>query len=738
MKKYLLLFIFFLITTPLLINAQSYIDPSREVEAKVFAYKMSSAPTIDALESEWDDIPWTEIRYNDRDFNDDDLIDPMSSRDDYRARWKAAWIDGSNKIYFLFETYDDVIYTADSVKQSHRDNLSIRLDPYDEEIAGEPFDDASKNSFSMRFQIDNAENTGYEGNDNVKPESESYAIVYDDQFPIRTVMEVALTLPDNLALTEGYVMGYFPLLADNDPEDDSYNSKNTVPMQWPQMYCDLGAADHKNADGRLFPDQFWKNDFYWGNIECISLNVHEVSAGGSIQSALDAAIEGDIIKIAAGEFTENIEISTPYVQLVGTMTETDTTKLYPADGNSAVIKIAEDDEAYGVVVKNIAFYGWTDAESQTAGGKGIEIGSAQAEILGNYFEGFDDPILEGTDDTTKAYACVFEDNYLYICSGGINFCSPSTVMRYNTVVESSSGYALESRGLLVENSVDIAFNTVFNHHGECGVGYAGSGVFTIHHNMLVRSESLYGSGDTSGDDGTENQDDGGSTDYIYNNTIVGWKSDGIQLGGSSAGSSNYYVRNNLIAHCAAKDYDIRTVGSTDIDYGLSYGNGSNLIETLGSNFVVSDPLFTDEYEDDFTITESSPAVDAGEYEPFGFKVMYFGETVDIGAFETGTPTVTGIDSDESEALPNDYTLSQNYPNPFNPSTSISFSTPKAGMVKLQVFNILGEEVATLVNQELTAGTHNIVFDASQLVSGVYIYRIKADNFMATKKMLLLK
>lgn len=729
MKRYLLMFLLFSIFAPLLVNAQSYIDPTMLVEAKVFTYKVSTAPTIDADETEWAAIPWTEVRYNDRDFNDDLLIDPMSSRLDYRVRWKSAWVDGSNKIYFLFETFDDVIYTVDSVRASHRDNLSIRLDPYDEEIGGEPMDDPSKNSFSIRFQTDTGENTGYEGNDNVKPAFVTKAKVYTGQSPVRTVMEVELTLPENILLSEGYVMGYYPLFADNDPEDDSYNSKNTVPMQWPQMYSELGEADSKTADNKLLPDVFWRHDFWWGNLECISMNVTNVAAGGSIQSAIDAASEGTIINLAAGTYTENITINTPYIQLVGT----EGTVIKPAAAATPILTIANDDVAYGVVVKNIKFDGYIDGTLLST--NAITIGSAQAEILGNEFYSFEDPILKGDVDSTKAHACTFEDNYVTLSNGGVLFNTPNTIIRYNRVEENTGGYGISSKGLIADNSVDIAFNTVFNHHGECGIGYGGKGTFTIHHNMLVRSEALYGAGDTSGDDGIENQDDGGSTDYIYNNTIVGWKSDGMQMGN---GTSNFYVRNNLVAHCGSKDYDIRNVGSTDIDYGLSFNNGTDLIATLGTIAITTDPLFTDELEDDFTITEGSPAVNAGLTEPFGFKVMYYGSGLDIGAFETGTPDFTSVNSDKDGNLPGEFELNQNYPNPFNPSTSISFTVAKTGMVKLQVFNILGQKVATLVNQELAAGNHKVNFNASNLVSGVYIYMIKSGDFTATKKMMLLK
>ncbi|MHB1687297.1 MAG: T9SS type A sorting domain-containing protein [Ignavibacteriaceae bacterium] len=88
--------------------------------------------------------------------------------------------------------------------------------------------------------------------------------------------------------------------------------------------------------------------------------------------------------------------------------------------------------------------------------------------------------------------------------------------------------------------------------------------------------------------------------------------------------------------------------------------------------------------------------------------------------------------------PVSYSLSQNYPNPFNPSTTIKFSIQKPGLVTLKIYNILGQEVMTLVNQEMNMGSYSYSFDASRLSSGVYFYNIKSGSFVQTKKMLLLK
>ena len=101
-------------------------------------------------------------------------------------------------------------------------------------------------------------------------------------------------------------------------------------------------------------------------------------------------------------------------------------------------------------------------------------------------------------------------------------------------------------------------------------------------------------------------------------------------------------------------------------------------------------------------------------------------------------TFTYSDKVEVEVTPKQFTLYQNYPNPFNPSTNIKFDLPEAVKVKINIYNILGENVATLLNETMEAGFHQITFNGSALSSGTYIYRIEAGNFVQTKKMLLMK
>ncbi|MCP5062900.1 MAG: T9SS type A sorting domain-containing protein [Ignavibacteriae bacterium] len=110
----------------------------------------------------------------------------------------------------------------------------------------------------------------------------------------------------------------------------------------------------------------------------------------------------------------------------------------------------------------------------------------------------------------------------------------------------------------------------------------------------------------------------------------------------------------------------------------------------------------------------------------------------------GDSTLVGVKKDV-KSLPTEFSLSQNYPNPFNPTTTIRYSIPVVGEkysfitnVKLKVYDILGKEVATLINKQQKSGNHEVIFDATNLSSGVYYYQLKSGKFIETKKMIILK
>ncbi|MBT8384053.1 MAG: T9SS type A sorting domain-containing protein, partial [Ignavibacteria bacterium] len=94
--------------------------------------------------------------------------------------------------------------------------------------------------------------------------------------------------------------------------------------------------------------------------------------------------------------------------------------------------------------------------------------------------------------------------------------------------------------------------------------------------------------------------------------------------------------------------------------------------------------------------------------------------------------------EDGSTLPESYSLLQNYPNPFNPSTTIEFTLPAEGNVKLVLFDAVGKEVDVIAANDFSAGNHSINYNASNLPSGVYFYRIESGSFIQSKKMILMK
>ena len=106
---------------------------------------------------------------------------------------------------------------------------------------------------------------------------------------------------------------------------------------------------------------------------------------------------------------------------------------------------------------------------------------------------------------------------------------------------------------------------------------------------------------------------------------------------------------------------------------------------------------------------------------------------DIRQFTTGI-----ITSNDAEEFPNTYELGSNYPNPFNPITTITYSLPRAEYVRLDVYDVAGKHVQTLVDGVMRSGSHSVVFDGSQLSSGLYLYTLQTSEFRSTKRMTLVK
>ena len=166
---------------------------------------------------------------------------------------------------------------------------------------------------------------------------------------------------------------------------------------------------------------------------------------------------------------------------------------------------------------------------------------------------------------------------------------------------------------------------------------------------------------------------------------------------------------------------------------LRYNNDGSLDSTFGLNGIK-----TDKYGAFYNIIKSIAIQKDGNIIAAGTSINQ-DETISVNTIirYTGDKT-TSITPDKTKQIPTSFSLLQNYPNPFNPSTIISWQLPASSYVTLKVYDILGREVATLVNEEKTAGNYKVPFDAKNLASGIYFYRLKAGNYISVKKMILLK
>lgn len=148
----------------------------------------------------------------------------------------------------------------------------------------------------------------------------------------------------------------------------------------------------------------------------------------------------------------------------------------------------------------------------------------------------------------------------------------------------------------------------------------------------------------------------------------------------------------------------------------------------------SDLVIDIEVSDNFLVVD-----DDLEFETTYFwRVMASGDEQQSDWSETWTFTTVVPTSSDLVAVPEEFELQQNYPNPFNLSTEIRFVLPESAHVRLEIYNLTGQRLATLVNEQFEAGYHDISFDADNFASGVYLYRIHAGEFVQTRKMMLVK
>lgn len=303
------------------------------------------------------------------------------------------------------------------------------------------------------------------------------------------------------------------------------------------------------------------------------------------------------------------------------------------------------------------------------------------------------------------------------------------------------GLFIENSNAVIENCIisSNSSNAYANTAAEVARGggiYVSSGGVTLT-NCIVCQNSLYSREHWSGSEAKGGGIYIASGSLTLTNSNIAFNGyEGIFQSGGVVSARNSIFYFNTRSQISGGQVNINYC---DVEGGFS-----------GENNISEDPIFSGDTGENICIAYNSPCVDKGDpnqvYNDLFFPPSHGTERNDIGAH--GGPGAGGwLDTTSTDlhigkqnpCLNNQFALKQNYPNPFNPTTSISYSLPVAGLVILELFNSLGQKVATLANEYKPAGTYEVIFDATQLASGVYMYRLTTDNgFSQTKKMFLIR
>jgi photosystem II stability/assembly factor-like uncharacterized protein len=261
-----------------------------------------------------------------------------------------------------------------------------------------------------------------------------------------------------------------------------------------------------------------------------------------------------------------------------------------------------------------------------------------------------------------------------------------------------------------------------------------------------------------------------TADYLYSIEFVdnqngwctgyNWQDHSAIILHTPNGGTNWYYQFHEVNATGFRT--MRSIDMWNADQGIGVTNYGTILETTAGDTDWIETYAPDSaslncvsYQDEFTAwasgddgviifkTTGSPwqvdtvLTDTRILDIYAFDDDHRWATTDDGRILVFTPGQSIRGNGDSE-VPHDFTLHQNYPNPFNPATQIQFHLPRASRVNLTIYNILGQQVAILLDKPLTAGEHTMTFDGSNLPSGIYFYRLTSDQFRDTRKMVLCK
>ena len=333
------------------------------------------------------------------------------------------------------------------------------------------------------------------------------------------------------------------------------------------------------------------------------------------------------------------------------------------------------------------------------------------------------------------------------------------------------GFIIENgqRGILAQNYLSggwpelvISNNIIRNNGGLTGSNDYGGGVASA--SMLLELRNNLIQNNTSGKSaGFSVQLNNADYQVLIENNIV--ENNAIYSDhGAGAGVQIYkgIIRNGIFWDNASSDnsidFYIDATSSLHINYSIYQTGYVGTGNFQMSNSFIADPLFADAEGGFFQLQsttgrwspdteewvidgETSPGIDAGDpTSPFDNEPTPNGGRVNLGVYgNTHQASLSSISTTlPFKEAPESAQLFYAYPNPFNPVTTINYGLPEFARVRLEVYNVLGQRVATLVNSEQAAGYHSVQFDGQRLASGVYIYRLQTGENVFTRKMVLVK